>query len=260
MTNEIRIAAFYSFHPLNDLEATKKKLLASMDRNACLGTIIIAGEGFNGTVSGESEGLERFLCEMSLIFGVEPEIKFSSHNSQVFERRKVKIKPEIVTLKKDVDISAGAGTHLDSRAWNELISDPRTVIVDARNDYEYRVGTFKNAINPKTDSFSELPKVIEEEIAPDKETQLAVFCTGGIRCEKLAPYLVERGYKSVFQLEGGILKYLEETDREESLWDGECFVFDDRITVDHDLKKGTCDDFSQLKSLSQDLEPKSGDS
>ncbi len=161
---------------------------------------------------------------------------------------KVKIKKEIVTLRKDVKISLGAGTHVSNEEWNRLLKDPETILIDTRNDYEYRVGTFRGAINPQISSFSELPEFVENHLDSSKEPKIAMFCTGGIRCEKFAPYLVERGFKNVFQLDGGILRYLEETPSGESLWEGECFVFDERITVDRDLNQGTAEDFSSAKT------------
>ena len=147
-----------------------------------------------------------------------------------------------MTLRQKVEIEKGEGTHTKPADWNEIISDEKTIILDTRNDYEVELGTFRGAINPKIEKFSDLPKYIAENFDPKEDKKIAMFCTGGIRCEKFAPYLKEMGFEKVFQLEGGILKYLEETPENESLWEGECFVFDDRITVDHNLKQGKTED------------------
>jgi UPF0176 protein len=149
-----------------------------------------------------------------------------------------------VRLKKEVEIEKGRGTHVKTDDWNKIITDENTIILDTRNKYEYEVGTFKNAVNPETMAFSELPKFVEENLNDAKDKNIAMFCTGGIRCEKFAPYLKGLGFKNVFQLEGGILKYLEEVAPEESLWEGECFVFDDRRTVNENLEKGELVDLS----------------
>ena len=152
-----------------------------------------------------------------------------------------------MTLKKQVKIKLGENTHVDAKEWNKIISDPETLVLDTRNDYEYQTGTFRGAINPGIAKFSELPSFVEENLDPQKHKRVAMFCTGGIRCEKFAPYMKEIGFKEVYQLEGGILKYLELTPNEESLWTGECFVFDERITVDANLQKGTEPDRSQRR-------------
>jgi UPF0176 protein len=157
----------------------------------------------------------------------------------------VKIKPEIVTLKQQVDISLGQGTHVKPADWNDLIADPETLVLDARNEYEFLSGTFHNAVDPHIDKFSELPEYVAKNLDPDKHKRVAMFCTGGIRCEKFAPYMKQIGFGDVYQLEGGILKYLEEVPADESLWEGECFVFDERITVGPDLEKGVGPDHSQ---------------
>lgn len=249
MSNDYKIASFYRFQELDCLPEIKGRLLTAMEEIGVFGTIIIAEEGFNGTISVEMSGLEVFLEVLATVFGTVPECKFSLHGEPGFKRRKVKIKKEIVTLRKDVSIELGTGTHVSNEEWNRLLADPDTVLIDTRNDYEYRVGTFRGAINPGISSFSELPEYIEKHFDPAKEPKIAMFCTGGIRCEKFAPYLVEKGFKNVFQLEGGILRYLEKTPVDESLWEGECFVFDERVTVDRDLNQGTAEDFSSAKSM-----------
>jgi UPF0176 protein len=244
LENQFQIITFYEFKKLSDLESLKNSLKTSMLENSIFGTIIIAEEGFNSTVCGRIEYVEKFIIEIEKILDTKLKYKSSFHAEIAFKRVKVKIKSEIVTLRKKVEIEKGIGTHVKSDKWNEIISDKDTIVLDTRNDYEYKVGTFKNAINPNTASFNELPEFIEKNLDPEKHKKIAMFCTGGIRCEKFAPYLKTLGFEEIYQLEGGILKYLEETPEEKSLWQGECFVFDERITVDEQLKKGGEKDFS----------------
>ncbi|MDH3530907.1 MAG: rhodanese-like domain-containing protein [Acidobacteriota bacterium] len=251
MNNEYRIASFYRFQELSELESLKRLLLAEMEASEVFGTIIIAEEGFNGTVSAKKKKLDIFLQSIESIFGCALEYNFSEHDTPGFRRRKIKIKKEIVTLRKNVRMELGHGTHVEAEEWNRIISDPSVIVVDARNDYEHEIGTFRGARNPHTEKFSELPEIIDSRIDPAENPKIAMFCTSGIRCEKLAPYLVEKGFEQVFQLHGGILRYLERIPADESLWEGECFVFDERITVDDRLRKGTAIDVSQTKQLSR---------
>lgn len=242
-----QIITFYKFRKYSSdaLPAIKASLGDCMGRHAIKGTVILAEEGFNATVCGEPDRIELFVREIEGILSTGIEYKSSFHPETPFRKIDVKIKPEIVTLKRDVDISAGEGTHVSPEQWNELLSDPSVVVLDTRNDYEYRNGTFSRAINPHTEKFSELPDFVAQTLDPETHPRIAMFCTGGIRCEKFAPFMKQQGFKEVFQLKGGILKYLEEVPPEESLWEGECFVFDDRRTVDRELKKGTGPDYSQ---------------
>lgn len=253
MENQFQIITFYEFKKLSDLEVLREKLKTAMRSNSIFGTIIIAEEGFNSTVCGKIEDVGKFVPEIEKILDSKLKYKSSFHEEIAFKRVKVKIKKEIVTLRKKIDIEKGVGTHVKSEKWNEIISDEETVVLDTRNDYEFKVGTFKNAVNPQTASFNELPEFVEKNLDPAKHKKIAMFCTGGIRCEKFAPYLKTLGFEEVYQLEGGILKYLEETPEEKSLWEGECFVFDERITVDEKLKKGSEEDFSisSKKNLSK---------
>ncbi len=243
---QIQIIAFYEFKDLSavaDLLDIKEGLRSLLRELGVRGTIILANEGYNGMICGEVGQVSDFIARAEKILDTNLIVKSSYFSEAPFRKIDVKIKPEIVTLKKPVDISLGRGTHVKPREWNKLISDPNTIVLDTRNDYEFQTGTFKGAINPNTKKFSELPEFVAENLDPNKP--VAMFCTGGIRCEKFAPYLKQIGFKEVFQLEGGILKYLEETPVEEMLWDGECFVFDERVTLDKHLQKGTGPDYSQ---------------
>lgn len=230
---------------LADIKSRLKELMTEL---GIKGTIILADEGFNSTVCGTPNAITSFVDAAGKILGTSLNYKSSYYDHVPFRKIDVKIKPEIVTLKRPVDISKGKGTHVKPSEWNRLIADPDVIVLDTRNDYEFRSGTFKRAVNPVTDKFSELPDFVDRELATAKDKKIAMFCTGGIRCEKFAPYMKQIGYSEVYQLEGGILKYLEEMPVEESLWEGECFIFDDRRTLDHLLKKGTGPDLSQKQT------------
>ena len=249
------IAAFYSFVALTDLEDLQGQLLDAMRENDVLGTVILAPEGFNSSVSARLSNLRRFLAAVRQILKSDFDPTISFHDEPVFKRAKVKVKKEIVTLRKSVDVDLGEGTHVDADEWDALIDDPGTVVIDARNDYEFKIGTFEGAINPAVESFGELPKYFEENFDASEAPPVAMFCTGGIRCEKLAPFLVEQGFRRVYQLQGGILKYLEARQGSPNKWQGECFVFDERISVDRELKKGSSEDVSVDKSLSRAPDP-----
>lgn len=244
----IQIITFYEFKDMStagELAEIKDALKDLFREVGVRGTIIVADEGYNGMVCGEHEQIDRFISKAEHVLNTNLPIKSSFHEKAPFRKIDIKIKPEIVTLKRTINISFGNGTHVDPKDWNDVISDPQTFILDARNDYEYRTGTFAGAVNPEVKKFSELPEFVAEKLDPARHKRVAMFCTGGIRCEKFAPYLKQLGFAEVLQLEGGILKYLEETPKEDSLWQGECFVFDERITVDHDLQKGSVPDYSQ---------------
>lgn len=245
--NAIQIISFYKFCPMpvgDHLVALRDRLRSLMRALNLKGTIILANEGFNAAVCGERHQLAQLVTEVERLLGVSVECRSSFHKQMPFRRVDVKIKPEIVTLKRDVTVQNDNDTHVEPDKWNQLISDPDTLVLDARNDYEYRTGTFPGAVNPETRKFSELPDWVAEHLDPKRHKRVAIFCTGGIRCEKFAPYLQQHGFEEVYQLRGGILKYLAETPAEESLWEGECFVFDDRVTVDRALNKGSGSDLS----------------
>lgn len=247
-SGQVQIIAFYEFKkleavaPLEDLKAAFRDVFHEL---SIRGTIILATEGYNGMVCGSTDAITRFTSRAETILQTELVCKSSFHESAPFRKIDVKIKPEIVTLKKEVDISLGRGTHVKPADWNRIITDPETLVLDTRNDYEYKTGTFRGAINPNTAKFSELPGFVAENLDPAKHKRVAMFCTGGIRCEKFAPYMKQLGFAEVYQLEGGILKYLEDVPKDALLWEGECFVFDERTTVSEELTKGSGPDHSQ---------------
>ena len=233
-----QIITFYEFKQLEDLPEIKSSLESAMADFTIKGTIIIAEEGFNATVSGSPVDINKFIEIIEKVFETKLSYKSSFHIERPFLKVKVRIKKEIVSLRKTVKIEKGIGTHTKPADWNKIISGENTIILDTRNDYEVELGTFKGAINPGIEKFSDLPQYVAENFDPVDNKRIAMFCTGGIRCEKFAPLLKEMGFEEIFQLEGGILKYLEETPEKESLWEGECFVFDDRIAVDKNLQGG----------------------
>ncbi|MGD9561002.1 MAG: rhodanese-related sulfurtransferase [Pyrinomonadaceae bacterium] len=247
MSNTAQVVNFYEFKPLGGpsrLLRLKDELRSALVGHGVYGTIILAEEGYNGSLCGPPERVENLLRTAASILGSEIKPRTTFCDVSPFRKQEVKIKPEIVTLRLPVDLSLGRGTHVEPNEWNAIISDPEVIVLDARNDYEFRSGTFRNAVNPETAKFSELPEFVAENLDPAKHTKVAMFCTGGIRCEKLAPFMKARGFEQVFQLNGGILRYLEEVPDEEKLWDGECFVFDERITLNEKLAKGTGNDLS----------------
>lgn len=250
MQHDFQIITFYEFRemPAGGLDDICDRLRVAMGKFSIKGTIILAQEGINSTVCGVPTDITRFVTLVEAILNTKVTYKSSFHEHMPFRRIDVKIKPEIVTLKTPVDISLSKGTHVKPHDWNDLVSDPQTIVLDARNEYEYLSGTFQRALNTGTAKFSELPAFIAENLDPTSHRRIAMFCTGGIRCEKLAPYLKQLGFQEVYQLEGGILKYLEQIPPKESLWEGECFVFDDRVTVDDKLKKGKRTDLSLSKT------------
>ena len=247
--DQIEILSFYEFKDLqaSELPTLKESLKAGMIEHNVRGTILLASEGINAMICGSTDDLADFIQSAEILLDTRFVRKSSFAAAAPFRKSDVRIKKEIVTLKKQVKIKLGENTHVDAKEWNKIISDPETLVLDTRNDYEYQTGTFRGAINPGIAKFSELPSFVEENLDPQKHKRVAMFCTGGIRCEKFAPYMKEIGFKEVYQLEGGILKYLELTPNEESLWTGECFVFDERITVDANLQKGTEPDRSQRR-------------
>ncbi|HQQ73979.1 MAG TPA: rhodanese-related sulfurtransferase [Pseudomonadales bacterium] len=237
------VCALYRFVTLDDYESLQKPLQDFLHQHNIKGTLLLAREGINGTVSGSAASIKALLA----YFDNDPrlaglDVKFSYDDSQPFYRAKVKLKKEIVTMGVEgIDPKQIVGTYVDPKDWNALISSPDVLLVDTRNDYEVQIGTFKNALNPHTTSFREFPAYVQEHLDPAKHKKVAMFCTGGIRCEKSTAYLKEQGFDEVYHLHGGILKYLEEIPAQDSLWEGECFVFDNRVSVNHALEKGSYD-------------------
>jgi len=238
--NQIVVCALYKFVTLDDFESLRAPLLNVMLEHRVRGTLLLAREGINGTVAGSRAGIDRLLNHLRADPRLaELDFKESYTQQLPFLRSKVKLKREIVTMGvENIDPRRSVGTYIKPEDWNDLISDPDVLLIDTRNDYEVQVGTFRNAVNPKTDSFRQFPQYVREHLDPAKHRKVAMFCTGGIRCEKSTAYLKEQGFEEVYHLHGGILKYLEEVPENESLWDGECFVFDDRVTVNHQLQRG----------------------
>ncbi len=237
------VAALYKFVALSDFEAFQKPIQEKCLAEDIKGTILLAGEGINGTVAGSEDGMRRFLAFLRGMTEFQDLVHKESWASEApFPRMKVRLKKEIVTMGVNgIDPNKIVGSYVKPEDWNTLISDPDVVVVDTRNDYEVAIGTFKGAIDPKTKSFREFPKWAEDNKEILKKPKVAMFCTGGIRCEKSTAYMKEQGYEEVYHLEGGILKYLEEIPESESMWDGECFVFDERVSVGHGLKEGPYD-------------------
>lgn len=240
---DITVCALYKFVRLENFEELKPSLLELMLAKDIKGTLLLAHEGINGTVSGAEDSIEALVGYLNSDARINPiDIKLSYHRDQPFLRTKVKLKKEIVTMGcEDIDPNKSVGTYVKPQDWNALVSDPDVLLVDTRNDYEVEIGTFKNAVNPETESFREFPTYADENLDKTKHKKVAMFCTGGIRCEKSTAYLKQQGFEEVYHLQGGILKYLEEVPEEESLWQGECFVFDDRVAVNHQLEKGQYD-------------------
>ncbi|WP_417441609.1 rhodanese-related sulfurtransferase [Idiomarina sp.] len=236
-------AALYKFVELNDYKELREPLYQTLIANDVKGTLLLAREGINGTICGTREAIDNVLNYLrSDERFADIEHKESPSDEQAFYRTKVKLKKEIVTLGVDwVDPKSSAGTYVDPEKWNDLIADPEVLVIDTRNEYEYAVGTFEGAINPKTDTFREFPEYVKQHLDPEKHKKVAMFCTGGIRCEKSTAYLKEQGFDEVYHLKGGILKYLEMMPEDNSRWNGECFVFDQRVTVKHGLEPGEYD-------------------
>lgn len=241
MSKPYHVAALYQFIKLDNLEAKRTQLLHRCQELNIKGTLILAEEGINGTIAGTRSAIDAIAIELKEQLGVtDLEYKESLAEEMPFYRLKIKIKKEIVTLGQDeVDPTCVVGDYIDPKDWNAVISDPETLVIDTRNDYEVQIGSFKGAINPETDSFTEFPEYVEQTVDAKKYKKVAMFCTGGIRCEKASSYMLGKGFEKVMHLKGGILKYLEEIPEEESLWEGDCFVFDNRVAVTHGLKPGS---------------------
>ena len=238
---------FYHFVTLDKKNSIQEIIYSFCKANKIKGTILLADEGINGTISGKEKNIRDFLIFIkkesffnSLFSKIEHKESWSIKNP--FYRMKVRLKKEIVALGVDgVSPTKKVGKYVKPEEWNKLISDPNTIIIDTRNSYEVDIGTFKNATNPNTSTFRELPSFIEKNLDPKTPKKVAMFCTGGIRCEKATSLMLEKGFKDVYHLKGGILKYLETIDKDKSLWEGECFVFDQRVALTHGLNEGKYD-------------------
>ncbi|MBE8189894.1 MAG: rhodanese-related sulfurtransferase [Candidatus Thioglobus sp.] len=239
----LTVCALYQFVRLDDFEKFRQPLHKLMEKLAVKGTILLALEGLNGTISGTQKSIDlvlEFLQNDSRFDNLE--IKFSYSKTSPFKRLKVKLKSEIVTLGiENIDPLNSAGTYIKPENWNDLISDPEVILIDTRNNYEYEIGSFKGAINPNTETFREFPAYTKNNLEKYRGKKIAMFCTGGIRCEKSSAYLKSQGFDEVYHLHGGILKYLQEVEKSQSLWQGECFVFDERVAVKHNLAPGKYD-------------------
>ena len=237
------VAALYKFVHLPDYITLRDRLYDFMVANKVKGTLLLAEEGINGTICGERSGIDAvkaWLDADGRFDGMS--YKESLSDELAFYRTKVKLKKEIVTMGVEgLNPAHIVGTYVKGDDWNTLISDPDTILIDTRNDYEVAIGTFKNAVNPNTTTFREFPQWAADNLDKTKHKKVAMFCTGGIRCEKSTAYLKEQGFDEVYHLDGGILKYLEEMPVENSLWQGECFVFDQRVAVKHGLEQGSYD-------------------
>ena len=228
------VAAFYHFTELSDYETMRTPLKEFCNTLKLKGTILLAKEGINSTIAGSREAIDALLDHLRN----DPRLHNLEHKESYcdgipFQKMKVRLKKEIVTLGvPDIDPRYRVGTYVAPQDWNALIADPDVIVIDTRNNYEVEFGTFKGAINPNLETFGEFPDYVQAQLSPEKHQKVAMFCTGGIRCEKASAYMLSQGFSEVYHLQGGILKYIEEVPNEESVWEGECFVFDDRISID----------------------------
>ena len=242
-----KVAALYKFSKIQDPLELHNKIRIKLKDLSVYGTILVANEGLNGTISASNN--EKLISALNFIKSIKGfddlDIKYSTSEKNPFVRLKVKLKKEIVTMgDESIDPTMLVGEYVDPKDWNDLIEDKNTIIIDTRNNYEYSIGTFKNSINPETKKFKEFPKWIDKKEFTTHEKNnknIAMFCTGGIRCEKASSLMKKEGFKNVYHLKGGILKYFESISVDNSKWEGECFVFDDRVSVKHDLSEGTYD-------------------
>ena len=238
--SRIIVAALYKFADLPDYKTMQPGLLELCIKHGLKGTLLLAEEGINGTVAGSRAGIDALMAYLhadSRFAGIEH--KESTADTMPFYRMKVRLKKEIVTLGvQGINPNKKVGTYVAPEDWNALIADPDVIVVDTRNDYEYGIGTFKGAVDPQTKTFREFPQYVKNNLDPARHKKVAMFCTGGIRCEKASSFMLEQGFEEVYHLQGGILKYLEKVPAPESLWQGECFVFDQRVAVGHGLELG----------------------
>ncbi len=233
------VAALYRFVALENLPTLQADVKAVCDDNGICGTLLLAPEGINGTIAGQGEAIKHIINFLDEKAGVKSgELKYSSAEDRPFRRIKVRLKKEIITMKaEEANPTKLVGDYVTAENWNDLISDPDVTLIDTRNKYETAVGIFKGAIDPEIDTFTEFKNFVSEKMDPKKQKKVAMFCTGGIRCEKASSYMLAHGFEEVYHLQGGILKYLETVSTDESQWDGDCFVFDRRVAVGHGLEE-----------------------
>ncbi|MEM9257410.1 MAG: rhodanese-related sulfurtransferase [Pseudomonadota bacterium] len=241
--SQIVVAALYKFVTLDDCVTMRVPLLELCLSAGVRGTLLLAPEGINGTIAGERIAIDRVLSYLRKdprLADLQPKESFDAN--MPFHRMKVKLKREIVTMgMPNIDPNERVGTYVTPADWNDLVDDPDVLLIDTRNDYECGIGTFRGSLDPKTVNFRDFPEFVRRQLDPDKHPKIAMFCTGGIRCEKASAFMLSEGFQEVYHLQGGILKYLEEIPPEQSSWEGECFVFDNRVSVDHSLEKGSYD-------------------
>lgn len=253
------VAALYKFTALEDYKALQSPLKELCTANQIKGTLLLAEEGINGTVAGPREGIDKlvaFLTKDKRFEGLEYKESFAE--SYPFLRLKVRLKKEIVTLGvPGISPTKKVGQYVDAKDWNALINDPDVILIDTRNDYEVKIGTFKGAINPETECFTEFPEYVKKNLDPKKHKKVAMMCTGGIRCEKASSYMLSEGFEEVYHLKGGILKYLETIPEAESTWEGECYVFDQRVAVKHKLALGSYDQCHGCRMPISEMDKKS---
>jgi UPF0176 protein len=241
----LKVAALYQFTPLPDFRDLRDPLRELCAALGIKGTLLLAPEGINGTVAGSAKAVDALIAQLrgGELFGGRLdnlELKFSSADTSPFRRLKVRLKKEIVTIgDRTIDPAAKAGTYVDAQDWNALIASPDVTVIDTRNGFEVALGSFAGALDPKLNRFGEFPDFAARVLDPSKHRKIAMFCTGGIRCEKASAYLLAQGFAEVFHLKGGILKYLEQIPEEQSRWNGECFVFDERVAISHGLVSRT---------------------
>lgn len=236
-----KIAALYRFTPVDDIPALRREIQEfGAECTGMCGTILLAPEGINGTIGAEPGALDRMIGFLDEKLGIrQGELKYSDATTTPFNRFKVRPKKELITLRKpEADPNKQVGEYVSAEGWNDLVNDPEVLLIDTRNEYETRVGIFEGAIDPKLDVFTEFPDWVENNLDPARHKKVAMFCTGGIRCEKASAYMLAHGFENVYHLKGGILQYLETVPAEESKWEGECFVFDQRVSVGHGLEEG----------------------
>lgn len=255
MQKPIVVTTFYKFVRLPDYREMKNPLLDLCNVHGVRGTILLAEEGINATIAGTHDGIANVLESLTDDRRFADLVTKESYTDEIpFQRTKVRLKNEIVALKVDhVDPNDMVGEYVEPDDWNDLISREDVILIDTRNDYEVQIGTFKHAVNPNTIAFNEFPEYVADNLNPNQHKKVAMFCTGGIRCEKATSFMLQQGFEEVYHLNGGILRYLENVDPDDSLWEGECFVFDERVSVDHHLQKGNVQICDDCKSMITDI-------